>query len=114
MATQEQPPVASEEPSDFVKKYNELMAKRPPNPRDIKFQRVVDRYNHGDEITNPQRGTVRYAWREWKVSNRLLGTAIKQWLRMIPCRLWWHSIPQEGSPYYSIKICRRCGSWRES
>jgi hypothetical protein len=96
------------------KKYDELLANRPPNPRDIEFQRVVDRYNHQDDVVNPQRGTVRHAWREFKISCGLLGAALKQWCRLIPCRLWWHSMPVDGSPYYSIKVCRRCGAWRES
>jgi len=103
-----------EEPkSDFITRYEELMAKRPPNPRDLKFQRVVDRYNYQDDLTNPQRGTVRYAWREYKIARGLLFAALKQWVRMIPCRLWWHSIPKDSSPYHSIKVCRRCGAWRE-
>lgn len=91
---------------------DEVWRARQPNPRDVKYQRVVDQYNYQDEISNPERGTVRYAWREYKISRAILWRAIKHWVNVLPCRFWFHAsepVPQYGN----LRVCRRCGAWRE-
>lgn len=84
------------------------------NPCDVLREAIANANFDRQEYVNPESCSVRYAWRERRIANRLLRKAIKRWFYLLPCRLWWHS----SEPIYRIgigadvKMCRRCGAWR--
>lgn len=92
---------------------DEVWAQRTPNPRDVKYERIVERIYHQDELNNPERGSVRYAWLSYKNASRELHKALKHWLAILPCKFWWHAMRPTVEQSTGVKVCRRCGAWRE-
>lgn len=92
----------------------EAVKRARPLERDLKMEAIVKRLEEIEASETP--GSVRYAWKHWKESTRLLRMAIKRWIAVIPCRLHWHAPFPKKDPtqiYPQIKVCRRCGAWRE-
>lgn len=86
------------------------------NPHDIAIEKIAERMQVQDERIDPARDTVRYAWNNWKTTRKesksLLKKAIRNWFRLLPCRIWWHkSEPVRHGPHWLLE-CKRCGAWR--
>lgn len=78
---------------------------------DLQIQAIVDRMERIEQSETP--GTVRYAWAHWKEANSLLWRAVRRWFSVIPCRMHWHAPLPEHDYSTGLKVCRRCGAWRE-
>lgn len=88
----------------------ERVKRSPPSDHDLKMHALVSRLNYREDALTP--GTVRYAYRQWKNTTGLFLRALGRWFYVLPCRFYWHaSFPQVDAT--SLKICRRCGAWRE-
>lgn len=73
-----------------------------PNPRDLKLEEIATKAF--DRIEGPDATSVKYAC-------GILYKSIKLWMRLLPCRLWWHA-PFPNSNRDGHKVCRRCGTWK--
>ena len=99
----------------------ELDERSPPRPHDVAVERIAEAvWDRREKPENHERyytPTPRAAWREVMGSFSLLKRSIRNWLYLLPCKFWWHS-PKSSSrleldSIYQIKVCCRCGAWRD-